>query len=87
MAEVANTRCSMCQSPSGIQRPQTKKGAVHTTPTAMGLEDLMTRTVAAGEIASRITRCVAHRPLSNSSIGKTREAMAPWAAVDMDLTE
>ena len=86
MAEVANTRCSMCLSPSGIQ-PQTKKGAVHTTLTTMGEEDPMTRTVAAGEIASRTTRCVAHRPLSNSSIGKTREAIAPWAVEDMGLTE
>ena len=86
MAEVANTRFSMCLSPSGIQ-PQTKKGAVHTTRTIMGEEDLMTRTGEAGEIASRTARYVAHRPLSNSSIGKIREAMAPWAVADMDLTE
>lgn len=81
MAEVANTRCSMCLSPSGIQL-QTKK-PVRTTQTTM---DLMTRTVATEENANRTTRYVAPRPLSNSSFGKTREAMALWAE-DMDLTE
>ena len=82
MAEVANTRCSMCLSPSGIQ-PQTKKPVQTTQATTM---DLMTRTAATEENANRTTRYVAHRPLSNSSIGKTRGAMAPWAE-DMDLTE
>ena len=82
MAEVANTRCSMCLSPSGIQLV-IKKPVQTTQATTM---DLMTRTVAIEENASRTTRCVAHRPLSNSSIGKTRGAMALWAE-DMDLTE
>ena len=83
MAEVASTRCSMYLSPSGIQL--VRKNPVQTTQaTTM---DLMTRTVATEENANRTTRYVAHRPLSNSSIGKTREAMAPWAVEDMDLTE
>ena len=81
MAEVANTRCSMCLSPRGSQ-PQTKE-PVDTTQTTM---DLMTRTETTGEIANRPTMYVALRALSNNSIGKTREAMALWPE-DMDLTE
>jgi hypothetical protein len=82
VAEVASTRCSMFLSPSGIQL-QTKKPVQTTQATTM---DLKTRTVATEENASRTTRCVAPTPLSNSSIGKTRGAMAQWAE-DMDLTE
>ena len=82
MAEVANTRCSMCLSPSGTQL--VRKKPVQTTQAAT--MDLMTRTGATGESASRTTRYEAHRPLSNSSIGKTKGAMALWAE-DMDLTE
>ncbi len=82
MAEVASTRCSMSQSPSGIQLVR-KKPVQTTQATTM---DLMTRTVAIEESESRTTRYVAHRPLSNSSIGKTRGAIALWAE-DMDLTE